>query len=69
MNRKKEDLTGSLNVTIFAGAVPSKPILVAAKAGAQIQVYIAGQLAFTGYVDKRTGSGAKSGSGEKGTAR
>jgi len=68
LTRKKDDVTGTLNVTIFAGAAPSKPILVAVKAGAPIQVYIAGQLAFTGYVDARTGSGAKSGSGEEGSA-
>jgi len=66
LNRKKENLTGQLSVTIFAGAAPSKPILVAAKAGAPIQVYIAGQLAFTGYVDARTGTGAHT--GDKGTA-
>src|SRR5262245_8480723 len=65
LNRKKDDLTGTLNVTIFAGAMSSGPIIRSARAGAEIQCYIAGQLAFTGTVDKRTGSGAKS--GEKGT--
>jgi prophage tail gpP-like protein len=65
LTRKKDDLTGQLEVTIFAGAMPSKPILAAARAGAPIQVYIAGQLAFTGTVDSRTGSGAHS--GDKGT--
>jgi prophage tail gpP-like protein len=61
LQRSKEELTGSLNVTIFAGAMPSVPIARAAKAGAEIQCYIAGQLAFTGTVDKRKGTGAKKG--------
>jgi prophage tail gpP-like protein len=65
LQRSKEELTGSLSVSIFAGAMPSAPIARAAAAGAEIQVYIAGQLAFTGYVDKRKGTGAKS--GKKGT--
>lgn len=61
LERTKEELTGSLNVTIFAGAMPSGPIARAAVAGAEICCYIAGQLAFVGTVDKRQGSGAKSG--------
>jgi len=67
LSRKKDDLTGSLSVTIFAGAVPSIPMVQAAKAGAEIVVYIAGQLAFTGSVDSRTGTGAKK--GKDGTAK
>jgi prophage tail gpP-like protein len=65
LQRTKEELTGSLNVTIFAGAMPSAPMARAAMAGAEIQCYIGGMLAFTGTVDKRTGSGAKT--GEEGT--
>jgi len=61
LQRSKEQLTGSLSVTIFAGAMPSIPIARAAAAGADILVYIGGQIAFTGVVDKRKGTGAKSG--------
>jgi prophage tail gpP-like protein len=65
LQRSKDELTGSLSVSIFAGAMPPSPLIRQAKAGAEIQVYIAGQLAFTGSIDKRQGSGAKK--GEKGT--
>jgi prophage tail gpP-like protein len=61
LQRKKEDLTGSLSVSIFAAAMPSGPLVRAAQAGAEINVYIAGQLAFCGTVDARTGTGAKKG--------
>lgn len=61
LQRSKEELTGSLNVTIFAGSMPSAPIASAAAAGAEICCYIGGMLAFVGTVDKRQGSGTKSG--------
>lgn len=61
LQRSKEQLTGSLSVSIFAGAMPSGPIARAAAAGAEINVYVGGQLAFTGNVDKRKGTGAKKG--------
>src|SRR5262245_54863045 len=61
LTRKKENLTGELSVTIFAGAMPPLPMVREAMAGSEISVYIAGQLAFTGTVDKRTGTGAKKG--------
>lgn len=67
LQRSKEELTGTLNVTIFGGAMPSAPMARAAVAGAEIQCYIAGQLAFTGTVDIRTGTGAKK--GKTGTAK
>ena len=66
LQRSKSEMTGSLEVTIFAGAMPSIPIARSAKAGAEIQCYIAGQLAFTGTVDKRQGTGAKKGKDEEG---
>jgi prophage tail gpP-like protein len=66
LQRSKEELTGSLEVTIFAGAMPSAPIARSAKAGAEIQCYIAGQLAFTGTVDKRQGTGANKGENPEG---
>lgn len=61
LSRSKEEMTGNLSVTIFAGAIPSGPIARAAAAGAEILVYIGGQIAFTGEVDKRKGTGSKSG--------
>lgn len=61
LQRTKDEMTGSLNVTIFAGAMPSGPIARAAMAGAEIQCYIGGMLAFTGTIDKREGTGAKTG--------
>jgi prophage tail gpP-like protein len=61
LQRSKVEMTGSLSVTIFAGAVGSIPMMTAAKCGAEINVYIAGQLAFCGTVDKREGSGTKKG--------
>ena len=61
LTRSKEELTGSLSVSIFAGAMPSGPIARAAAAGAEIQVYVGGQLAFFGTVDSRKGTGSKKG--------
>jgi prophage tail gpP-like protein len=66
LSRSKEELTGSLSVTIFAGAMPATPMLTNAKAGAEILVYVAGNLAFTGTIDKRAGTGAQK--GEPGTS-
>ena len=61
LQRSKDEMTGSLSVTIFAGAMQSAPMVRAAKCGAEINVYIGGQLAFCGSVDKREGSGTKKG--------
>jgi len=61
LQRSKDEMTGQLSVSVFAGAVPSKPMLAAIRAGCEIQVYIGGQLAFTGSVDSRTGTGDKKG--------
>ena len=59
LERKKEDLTGTLSVIIFGGSVPPAPIVREAQAGAEIQVYVGGQLAFTGSVDRREGKAEK----------
>jgi prophage tail gpP-like protein len=59
LQRSKEKMTGSLTVILFGGAMPTGPIVRAARAGAPIQVYVAGQLAFTGTVDSREGTGTK----------
>ena len=61
LQRSKDEMTGSLSVSIFAGAMSSGPMIAAAKCGADISVYIGGQLAFCGTVDKRSGSGTKKG--------
>jgi prophage tail gpP-like protein len=61
LQRSKDEMTGSLSVSIFAGAMQSGPMIAAAKCGADISVYIAGQLAFCGTIDKRSGSGTKKG--------
>jgi prophage tail gpP-like protein len=59
LQRSKSELTGTLSVSIFAGGMPPSPLIREAKAGAEILCYIAGQLAFTGTVDKRQGTGSK----------
>jgi prophage tail gpP-like protein len=61
LSRSKDEMTGTLEVSIFAGAVPPSPSLTAAKAGAEIMCYIGGMLAFTGSIDKRKGAGTKHG--------
>jgi len=61
LQRSKDEMTGSLSVTIFAGAMSSGPMIAAAKCGAEITVYVGGQLAFCGTVDRRSGSGTKKG--------
>lgn len=61
LTRSKKEMTGQLSVNIFAGAMPSKPIVRMAAAGAPIQVYIGGHIAFTGTVDKRQGTGSRRG--------
>lgn len=66
LERKKKDLTGSLTVDVFFTHLPSAPVMSQAMRGKEITVYVGGNLAFTGKVDKRNGTGkkAKSGAGE-----
>lgn len=61
LRRAKADLTGSLEISIFFGYMPSKPVLVNATKNKEIKVYIGGELAFFGKVDKRRGTGSKHG--------
>jgi prophage tail gpP-like protein len=61
LTRKKKDMTGELSVSIFFSYVPKAPVMVGANRGKEITVYVGGQLAFTGKVDSRTGTGAKHG--------
>lgn len=68
LKRSKDKLTGELSVTIFGGDLPSAPLVREARVGGEIQVYVAGQLAFTGTVDRREGKGKK-GKDERKTAK
>lgn len=61
LTRSKSQLTGTLNVDLFFGYVPTEPVVVNAAAGREISVYIGGNLAFIGNLDKRTGSGIRHG--------
>lgn len=60
LKRAKKELTGNLSVEIFAGHMPSQPLVRSAVAGAEILAYVAGKLAFTGNVDSRQGVGSRS---------
>lgn len=62
LRRAKEDLTGSLEVSIFFTYMPEQPVAVDATKNKEIKVYVGGHLAFFGKVDKRKGSGKKHGS-------
>lgn len=55
LSRKKEDMTGTLNVTLFFAYVPKSPVVVNAARGKEILVYVGGHLAFRGVLDKRSG--------------
>lgn len=59
LQRTKKQMTGSLTVEIFLDYVPSKPTIVNAVRGKEILVYVMGQLAFTGIIDKRRGKTVK----------
>lgn len=68
LSRSKEDLTGSLSLTLFMEYVPGSPVAVSGAVGNEILVYIGNNIAFTGKIDKRTGTGDKHGrSGTKDT--
>ena len=59
LQRTKKQMTGSLTVEIFLDYVPTKPTIVNAVRGKEILVYIMGELAFTGIIDKRRGKSVK----------
>lgn len=61
LSRSKKNLTGSLSVSMFFTYVPDSPVAINATKNKEILVYIGGQLAFTGKIDKRKGSGVKHG--------
>ena len=62
LKRQRDALTGSLTVDCFYGSTPTTPVIREVKAGAKIEVKVAGRIAFTGSIDKR----AAKGSGKKG---
>lgn len=55
LNRKKKDMTGTLNVELFFSYVPTRPVVMSAARGREITVYVGGHLAFRGLLDKRKG--------------
>jgi prophage tail gpP-like protein len=57
LSRKKADLTGSFDCDVFFNYMPKSPIMVQALRGRDISVYVGGQLAFFGAIDKRNGKG------------
>lgn len=59
LTRSKSDLTGSLNIDIFMGWIPSDTVLPGASSGKEILVYVGGNLSFTGIIDRRRDAGEK----------
>jgi prophage tail gpP-like protein len=67
LSRSKDKMTGELNLTLFMNYIPSAPTIVDCCRGKEINVYIGGHLAFTGSIDKRTGTGANNGADTTGS--
>lgn len=59
LHRSKNELTGSLDISIFMGRIPEAPCLCDAAHGREITVYIGGIIAFVGTIDRRIGTAAK----------
>lgn len=55
LSRKKDDLTGELNVEIFMSEVPNRPVNVDASVSRQVTAYVGNRLAFVGSIDTRNG--------------
>lgn len=55
--RDRKALTGTMTVEIFYTDLPKNPVMRNVTAGADIQLYIGGQLAFVGSIDSRNGKG------------
>ena len=53
LQRAKDQLTGTLTVEVFMGYVPQGRVLEPAEKGSEILVYVADQLVFTGFIDRR----------------
>jgi prophage tail gpP-like protein len=69
LSRERKSMTGNLTVELFFTNMPSSPVMQSVTAGADIQVYISGQLAFTGSIDERTGKGKGKHTGHKGQSQ
>lgn len=61
LTRRKEDMTGTLSITLFMGYMPNEAVLDGVIRGQEILVYVGQQLAFTGTIDRRTDTGTYSG--------
>jgi len=61
LRRSKEDLTGSCTVDLFFNYLPESPVIVDAAVAKEFLVYIGGNLAFTGTIDRRDGTGTRDG--------
>jgi prophage tail gpP-like protein len=55
LTRKRDHATGELSFSVFFDGLPGNPPMNTVTPGAQIQVYVAGNLAFTGTLDSRKG--------------
>lgn len=55
LERQKKNLTGILTLQMFFTFIPDKPTFADVTRGKDITVYVGGQLAFTGRIDKRQG--------------
>lgn len=61
LQRSKDQMTGSLTISIFMGWIPKGPLEFDAGKGQSITIYIGGHLAFNGVIDSRVGQGTRSG--------
>lgn len=55
LSRRKDDLTGTLNVEIFMSEVPQRPVNVDASVSREVTAYVGNRLAFAGKIDTRLG--------------
>lgn len=68
LKRVRKDMTGSLSFSLFYSDMPTSPVARNVVPGAEVTVYIAGNLAFTGKIEKRGGKGKTGGKKSKGKA-
>lgn len=57
LTRKKDDMTGQANISVFMNYVPNSPVLEGVLRGMELLIYVGGKLAFTGIIDRRTDTG------------
>jgi len=63
LRRARKEMTGTLTLECFYGSIPASPVLRNIASGAEVQVLVAGNVAFSGLVDRRNGRGKKRGKG------